>query len=342
VEVTESIGLDHEADIGAVRRRLAALAAAVGLDENRTSDAALIATELATNVRRHAGGGGALLGACAERGAVAIAVWDRGPGMDVDACLRDGMSTAGTAGVGLGAVSRLASRWDAYAPRGRGTVIVAHVEAAPRGPGWGREARPAQEPAQPRAAVGAVRLPYPGLPVSGDAWDLHAEGDAATLIVCDGLGHGDGAADASRAVIGAFRERPGDPPAAILDRANRAARPTRGAAATVVRVDFAAQQAVIAAVGNVGAWIAGGDAPRQLVTQHGTLGHAMPRLREERYAFPPGAALLVASDGLRSRIDLAAYPGLLGRDPCVAAVALWRDYQRGRDDATAVVLREAR
>ncbi|HWO21580.1 MAG TPA: ATP-binding protein [Kofleriaceae bacterium] len=333
--MSELIGLEHEADIGAVRRRFAALAAIAGLDESRTSDAALIATELATNVLRHAGHGGALLGAAPAPGAprpgVAIAVWDRGPGMDVAACLRDGMSTAGTAGVGLGAVSRLASRWDAYAPRGKGTVIAAYIAPA-------RE--PPEQP-RPRFQTGAVCLPYPGLPVRGDAWDVHATGDVATLVVCDGLGHGEGAAEASRAVLGAFRERPGDPPAAILDRASRAARPTRGAAATVVRVDLAAREATISAVGNVTAWIAGDD-PRQLVTQHGTLGHTMPRLREERYAFPAGATLVVASDGLKSRLELDTQAGLLTHDPMVIAAALWRDHHRGRDDATAVILREAR
>lgn len=252
MEVSECLGIEHEADIGAVRRRLAALAAAAGLDENRTSDAALVATELATNVRRHAGHGGALLGSIAagSRRGVAIAAWDRGPGMDVQACLRDGMSTRGTAGVGLGAVSRLATRWDAYAPRGRGTVIAAYVLA--------------------------------------------------------------------------------EPP------------PDRGAATTVVRVDLAAREAVIAGVGNVAAWVAG-DATRQLVTQHGTLGHTMlPRLREERYPFPAGATLVVASDGLKSRLELGEHPELLARDPGVIAAALWRDHHRGRDDATVVVLREAR
>lgn len=329
MEMSECIALDHEADIGAVRRRVATLAAAAGLDEHRTGAAALIATELATNVRRHAGRGGALLGAAPERRAVAIAAWDRGPGMDVEACLRDGVSTAGTAGGGLGAVRRLASRWDAYAPRGRGTVIVAHVSPA------------GDEAPRPRFELGAVRLPYPGLPVSGDAWDAHAAADAFTLIVCDGLGHGEGAAEASRAVIGAFRARPGDPPAAILARASAAARPTRGAAATVVRVDLAAREAVVAAVGNVGAWITG-DATRQLVTQHGTLGHAMPHVREERYAFPAGAQLVIASDGLKSRLLLDGYGGLRARDPVTVAAVLWRDHARGRDDATAVVAREAR
>jgi anti-sigma regulatory factor (Ser/Thr protein kinase) len=331
VNDTEALEIDHESHVGAVRRRFATLAATSGLDEKRTGDAALIATELATNVIKHAGHGGALLGCVESAGArgVSIAAWDRGPGMNVDACLRDGMSTAGTAGTGLGAVSRLASLWDAFSRRGTGTVITACV--FPRG-----------APARTVFDAGGVCVPYPGMAVCGDRWSAHESGRSATVIVCDGLGHGDGAAAASRAVVAAFAVRPDDPLAAILERADRAARSTRGAAATVVRVDLAVAQATVAGIGNVGAWIVGDESSRQLVTQHGTLGQAMPRIREERYAFPAGAQLVLCSDGLKSRPAFDEHPGLLAHDPATIAAVLWRDHARGRDDATAVVVREAR
>jgi anti-sigma regulatory factor (Ser/Thr protein kinase) len=331
VNETEALEIDHESHVGAVRRRFATLAATSGLDEARTGDAALIATELAANVVKHAGHGGALLGCVELAGArgVSISAWDRGPGMNVETCLRDGMSTAGTAGVGLGAVSRLASRWDAYSVRGAGTVITACVFA--------RATR-----AHTVFDTGAVCVPYPGMTVCGDAWRAHESGRRATVIVCDGLGHGAGAAAASRAVLAAFAQRPDDALPAILERTDRAARATRGAAATVVRVDLDAGEATVAGIGNVGAWIVGGESSRQLVTQHGTLGQAMPRIREERYAFPPGAQLVMCSDGIKSRPPIDEHPGLVVHDPITVASVLWRDHARGRDDATAVVLREVR
>lgn len=331
VNETEAFEIDHEAHAGAVRRRFATLAATSGLDETRTGEAALIAAELATNVIKHAGHGGALLGCVVSgdaRGA-SIAAWDRGPGMNVEACLRDGMSTAGTAGAGLGAVARLATRWDAYSRHGGGTVVTANV--FPRG----TRLRPVFD-------VGGVAVPYPGLPVCGDAWRVHESGQHATLIVCDGLGHGEGAQAAARAVVDAFALGPEEPLPAILASADRAARATRGAAATIVRVDLAAREATIAGIGNVTAWIIDGESVRQLVTQHGTLGQAVPRVREERYAFPSGAHLVVCSDGLKTRPALDGYPGLMTHDAATIAATLWRDHARGRDDATAVVLNEAR
>jgi anti-sigma regulatory factor (Ser/Thr protein kinase)/serine/threonine protein phosphatase PrpC len=331
VNETEAFELDHESHVGAVRRRFATLAATSGLDEARTGDAALIATELATNVIKHAGHGGALLG-CVEAGGargVAIAAWDRGPGMNVDACLRDGMSTAGTAGAGLGAVSRLASRWDAYSRHGAGAVLTACV--FPRG-------------ARVHAVfdIGGVCVPHPAMTVCGDRWRAHESGRCATVIVCDGLGHGEGAAVAARAVVAAFAQHPDDGLGTILERADRATRATRGAAATIVRIDLAAGEATVAGVGNVAAWIVGSESSRQLVTQHGTLGQAMPRLREERYDFPAGAQLVMCSDGLKSRPAFNEQPGLLAHDPATIAAVLWRDHARGRDDSTAVVVREAR
>jgi len=325
----EAFDLEDSADVGAVRRRLATLAAAAGLDEARTGDAALIATELASNVLKHARRGGAVLGVLREhdRRGVEIAVWDRGPGMNLDACLRDGISTAGTRGAGLGAVARLATRYDAYTPHGRGSVVVAAV--FPNGP-----APPA------RFAIGAACVPFPGLPVCGDAWAAHVGGERVTLIMCDGLGHGDGAAAAAAAVIAAFGAAPEDPLAAILERADRAARTTRGAAATVARIDLASREVAVAGVGNVAAWVAG-DTLEQLVIQHGTLGQAIPQIREERYPFVPGARLVMCSDGIKSRWSFDDHPGLTACHPTTIATAMWRDLSRGRDDASVVVACEA-
>jgi anti-sigma regulatory factor (Ser/Thr protein kinase) len=330
IALAQPFELDDSADVGAVRRRLGALAAELGLDETRAGDAALIATELATNVLKHARHGGALVGRAhaGERCGVALATWDRGTGMDLDACLRDGMSTTSTRGAGLGAARRLATRFDAYTPPGLGSVVTTTV--LPAGP-----------PPDTRFAIGGVCVPYPGLPVCGDAWDAHIDGERATILACDGLGHGEGAAAAAAAVIVAFRAAPDAPLAAILERAHRAAHATRGAAATVARIDLARRELAVAGVGNVAVWQVG-DTARQLVTQHGTLGQAVPHaIREERCSFEPGALLVLCSDGIKSRWSLAGHPGLAGRDPLTVATVLWRDFARGRDDASLVVVRES-
>jgi anti-sigma regulatory factor (Ser/Thr protein kinase) len=120
-------------------------AALAGLDERRTAAAALVATELATNLLKHAEGGQVLIDIVAppapqEGGAqarvVQIAAIDHGPGIaDLPAALRDGFSTTGSLGAGLGTCQRLADDFALHSTPGRGTVAVARVGTMPRGGG---------------------------------------------------------------------------------------------------------------------------------------------------------------------------------------------------------------
>lgn len=118
-------------------------AALAGLDERRTAAAALIATELATNLLKHAEGGQVLIDVVAapvpredraDARVVQIAAVDHGPGIpDVPAALRDGFSTSRSLGAGLGTCQRLSDDFALHSVPGRGTVAVARVSSTPRG-----------------------------------------------------------------------------------------------------------------------------------------------------------------------------------------------------------------
>src|SRR5579863_2581453 len=113
--------------IGAARRDAQRLAGELQLDETVGGRLGVIVTELATNVLRHGGGGDLLLQAlpAAAGNAVEVIAIDRGPGMaDLQKCLRDGYSSGGTPGTGLGAVRRLAAEFDLESHPGKGTVVM--------------------------------------------------------------------------------------------------------------------------------------------------------------------------------------------------------------------------
>ncbi|MEG2630728.1 MAG: histidine kinase, partial [Comamonas sp.] len=56
---------------------------------------------------------------------------DDGPGIrDLSQAMRDGFSTAGSPGTGLGAVQRLATDFDVHSEVGKGTVILARLRTA--------------------------------------------------------------------------------------------------------------------------------------------------------------------------------------------------------------------
>jgi hypothetical protein len=63
------------------------------------------------------------------------------------------------------------------------------------------------------------------------------------------------------------------------------------------------------------------------------------KLQQFQYDLLEGDLLLMHSDGLTSRWKLADYPGLSHRVPALIAAVLYRDFKRGRDDATVLVAR---
>ena len=169
--------------IGSARRTATQIAVEAGADETQAGRVAIVASELATNLVRHGGGGSLLMQVLEQPGqpVVELVALDSGAGMgDTSLCLSDGYSTRGTAGNGLGAVRRLSVFFDIYSQPGKGTVVVARLAVSARG---------ALAPAT-SFELGAVSVALHGEPICGDGWSLVASGDHIALMVVDGLGHG--------------------------------------------------------------------------------------------------------------------------------------------------------
>ncbi len=311
--------------VGEARRHAASLAARCEFDETLAGQLAIVVTELGTNLLRHAREGRLLLAASAHE--VEVIAMDRGPGIaDVRKSTADGFSTGGTPGTGLGAVKRQSHDFDLHSVPGEGTVIVSRLRAdaspAPRHPLW----------------IAGIATCAPGEFVCGDSWAAHVDGEQAQLIVADGLGHGEAAAQASRDAVAVFRAEKGAPPRVLLDSAHRALRTTRGAAVAVLHADRATGKFNYAGAGNIVSRAVSGISDRTLLTQHGTVGVQMRKPEESIAEWPEHAVLVVHSDGVESRWAAQRIVPLLGRDPVLIAAVLMRDHCRGRDDATVVVL----
>jgi anti-sigma regulatory factor (Ser/Thr protein kinase) len=303
--------------VGDARRKVQRLAQLAGLDETGAGNAAIVATEMATNLVSHAGGGSVV--ARSEAGAVELCAVDQGAGMDLAASLRDGRSTRGTAGNGLGAIKRLSCAFDAYSDA-RGSVVWARVGAA-----------------APTLEFGAVCLPLGGESGCGDDWASSLSAEGGYLFVVDGLGHGPIAAAAAHAATQYAKD---EPPLAALMAAHGRMSGTRGGSGAYVRVDAARRSLSYASVGNIAINLITPSRSRGLPAQNGTLGMPSPLRIQETVVPMDGPALVVVhSDGVATRWSLADYPGLGTRHAAVVAAVLWRDFRRGRDDATIVVLR---
>jgi anti-sigma regulatory factor (Ser/Thr protein kinase) len=322
---------------GEVRRASAQLARDLGFDEVATGRVALVATELASNLVRHAAQGRMLVAPVrADDGSpmVELLSLDSGPGIaNLAACLADGFSTGGTPGTGLGAVRRLAAEFDVYSQPGAGTVILARVA------GTSAAAMPVGKVSQAPFRVGAVALCAPGETACGDAWDAVQQDGGIAVMVADGLGHGPQAAEASAGATAVFREDPLAMPSQLLARAHLRLKATRGAAVAMAQVDAEQETIIFCGVGNIIGRIVSGVEDRTLLSQNGTAGVQIRTVQDVRHAFAAHALLVMHSDGIASRWKLQGSPGLLQHHPTLVAAWLIRDHCRGHDDATVVVIR---
>jgi anti-sigma regulatory factor (Ser/Thr protein kinase) len=313
--------------------RAAALALAGRLEFTgaRVDQLALAVTEAASNPHKHASQGAMLLRIGRDGGppGIEMVTIDTGPGLaDTSAALRDGHSTSGTLGIGLGAIRRLADSCELYSAPGHGTVLVARFWAQPR-PGTVRSASEVR-------CAGLVR-PITGETECGDVFGVTETDDSVIGVLCDGLGHGPLAATAAMEAVTAILEEPSAEPAALIDRAHRRMHHTRGGAVGVVQIT--GQDILFAGLGNIAAVILADGSRKGMLSVPGIVGHQAGTIRQFEYTAPPGAAIILHSDGVSSRWDPRALPRLNAQDPLVVAAALLAEAGIHRDDAGVLVLK---
>ena len=327
-----SVTVADESQVGEARRRVARLAETLGFDATTTGRLALLATEVSTNLVRHGRGGHLLVSCIGENGApgIELLALDKGPGIaSVRDALRDGHSTAGTPGTGLGAIARAADVFDLHSAPGVGTAVLARVWLSP----------PAAAPA--RVDVGGVSVPLASEDVCGDGWAFAQAGGLTRILVVDGLGHGPDAAKVAREAVAIFQTAGAGSPAAVVQRLHDGLRHTRGGAVGVAEIDPGRSLLRFSGVGNIAGVVQGVESARHLVSHNGIVGHEVRRIDEFSYPWPPSAMLVLHSDGVATHWDLTRYAGLARCSPALVAGVLYRDFARPRDDATVVVAREA-
>jgi anti-sigma regulatory factor (Ser/Thr protein kinase) len=325
------VPIDEQSATGGARRMAVALAGAHGVSADAIGRLAIVVTEAATNILQHAGRGTIILRAVlvGDAPGIEMLALDKGPGIpDVSRAMRDGFSTSGTAGQGLGGMRRLAQVFDIYSQRAVGTALLARI---------GDEQATVAPSIDDR--VGAICIPVAGQVDCGDAWRVMAHArDRTTVMVVDGLGHGPHAATAAAAATALFPSRAHDDADVLLGALDEAMRGTRGAALSVTVIDPTAREAQFSGVGNVDGRVIANGKTSHLVPRNGIMGHTMPTVRASVVPWPAGARLIMHSDGVSARWHMDAYPGLLAAHPAIVAGVIYRDFARSRDDATVIVL----
>lgn len=324
--------ITENSQVGEARRRLTMMAEQCGFDPTAREKVAIVVTELATNLLKHAGEGElvvrhlALPTAPGQEG-IEILALDRGPGMaNVAACLRDGYSTTGSLGQGLGAIQRQSTTFDLYSAPGRGTALLVQLWAS----------TPPSGAALP-FGHGVVCRPKAGEIMNGDGWTAHWHAQGYTLLLSDGLGHGPDAAAATQQAVRTFMLKPTQSALAHIEAIHAALRPTRGAAVAVVEVLGADLHFV--GLGNISGCVWDGEGARHLLSQNGIAGHQARKIQDFPQRWATDGLLILHSDGLGTRWSLDAYPGLRYHHPSLIAGVLYRDFVRKTDDVTVLVVK---
>jgi anti-sigma regulatory factor (Ser/Thr protein kinase) len=341
-----SIEIKDEAQVGTARRAVHGFASKLGFAETELAQLDIVVQEIGTNAARYATAGGWLhyTTTLGTRAGIELFYWDTGPGIyDLDRAVRDGVSTSGSLGAGLGAIRRLMDEFDAYSTLRttsrlslsqqrrtfHGTALLTRKWLEKENEEAGDEAR----------RYGVWSRPHPGEESNGDAYFILERGGQTLLAVIDGLGHGAGAQEAADVAIDQLEEWTGESLAELLPQLHNALRATRGAVIGAAIIDKTTGRFHYAGVGNVMVRVYGTPEHVTPLSANGTLGARLGQLRVRTYDWSSGATLIMASDGVSATWDIESYPGLLKHNPQLLAGIMMRDYGRTTDDATVLVAR---
>jgi anti-sigma regulatory factor (Ser/Thr protein kinase) len=326
------IAVIDESQVGSARRSLVEICQGISRNETFCGKAAIVVTEMARNVVRHGKGGEIVIREVVTPASVSVELLslDQGPGIrNIAECVRDGFSTAGTAGTGFGSIKRLSDRFEVFSQPGRGTVV------------WVRLCALDNRGASRAFESSGISIAVEREEVCGDAWEVIEMAGVLRAMVVDGLGHGPFAEQAAREAVAVFRSQLTTGVASTLKLVDQALTKTRGAAGAIVELCPAKGRVTAAGVGNISMRLLNNGESKSFGCDNGTLGIGVPRIREFTQPWMDGNVLVMHSDGLKTHWNHDDYPGLARRHPGLVAGLLYRDFRRERDDVTVIVARHS-
>ncbi|WP_329192615.1 MULTISPECIES: SpoIIE family protein phosphatase [unclassified Streptomyces] len=326
VAPTRQVRIDHYSAVHVAAETARAVARECALPGAMPDQAAVVASELASNIDKHARDGVLYVQPLPLGGGLEVVAADRGPGIaEVARCLADGYTTTGTLGAGLGAVGRIATELAITSRTDTGTVVCARLALPGR-----REAA--------RQPVGLVCLSAAGEEDCGDAAAVLDLGGARTALVVDGLGHGREAAEAAQAAVRSFRGAAEGTLPEIMAVMHRALRHSRGAAVALLRLR--AGEAEYCGIGNVRmVALSPDEVHHRLTGQPGVVGWRMPAPRTHRVPLTASTTTALHTDGIDLRWAHTPPAHLLRLPAPLLAATVAHGYHRTRDDATVVAAR---
>ena len=184
-----------------------------------------------------------------------------------------------------------------------------------------------------------ARVPHPKETVCGDdgaAWD---DGQFTWLAISDGLGHGTGAATASKAALDWISQNYVDDIEATIRACDRAIRHTRGISLNIIKVDRENRTAKYPSVGANLGWKVQRKGTSRLVSNTGVVGNGVSKLQIFDVILDGAGYLVLASDGLSNSSDVSQLYNSWNSENQTSAEAILTRWNTGTDDASVLVYR---
>lgn len=319
--------IKQEIDVVAVRAAVRELSRS--WKPQMVAEAELIATELASNLWRHAGGGRIVLRAGEG---LEILAEDQGPGISSLRVALEGQ------GHGLRTVCRLAQSLQIDTTAGKGTQVLVNK---------GFSTSP------PLSAVAGFRnhlgcFNYPGFhgvvglvarqgeSCGGDGYLVVQRPDSFWVVVVDALGHGKAAAEVAYTLLAMINRliETYKAPEAVVEACHRGLQGSRGAAMAIARADNCCWEWI--GVGNVRGKLLG-SASASFSNMDGVVGYGSLHLRRSVLPRQPNSRLCIYTDGVK-------WPGpdSMFKDTSFmhTLVEVFARGVEGRDDACLLIVEE--
>jgi anti-sigma regulatory factor (Ser/Thr protein kinase) len=325
-----SIPIYDDASVSSARERVRQTGNEWNAPKELVESVALIASELTRNQLVHAKQGYFAVRSIERDGnkGLEVIAADLGPGIE-----KPNAAIAGTPesprglGAGLSAVARFADEVDFDSRLTEGTCIVA---------------RKFQNKIS-RAADGAIfGRPFPGEVISGDDAGFFHTPHGFLAVVCDGLGHGPEAREASHEAVAAAGENPDAELVDVVTRINARVARTRGCAIGLLRFDKRRPELECVSAGDVHTQVYGRTTMHAFAAMPMVLrGADLPRrrIRVDGCAAEPNSIVVLFTDGLTSKTSLRNRPDLLRQSPVAMAQHLIETEARPNDDAMVLIAR---
>jgi anti-sigma regulatory factor (Ser/Thr protein kinase) len=302
----------------------------IGAGTALVESVALIASELTHNQLAHARQGYFAVKGIDRHGVKGLEVVaaDLGPGF-TRAVLTGASSVqvSGSLGAGLEGVFRISDEVEIDARSAEGVRVVA---------------RKFESPVESSSELAIAGRPYPGEVISGDDGVYIRSDSGFVAAVCDGLGHGPEAREASNRAIEVLMEHQDQSLDEILLAINTRLAGTRGCVIGIVRFTQKSHMLQCVLAGDIRAQLYHFRDTHFFTPTPWIVGDAKTtnrRIRVEEASAPAGSVLAMFTDGLETRTTLKGQLDILRRPAIVIAQHLIETHSRGTDDDLVLVAR---